>query len=197
MKRPGIFLSLFFAAQLLIAPKTVAMEKPVNEARHLIDFSNAERNDWYMVNDGVMGGISRSEFALTENGTGLFAGRLSLEFNGGFASMRTVLRDGDLSGHSGIEIRVRGDGRSYQLRLRPSSRYDGVAYRVVFATRADQWVTVVIPFQDFQPTFRGRILRDVPPLDTAGIAQLGFMLADKTPGPFALEIKFVRTWEGS
>jgi hypothetical protein len=197
MKRPGIFLSVFFAAQLLTAPKTVAMEEPVNEARHLVEFGNADRNDWYMVNDGVMGGISRSEFALTEDGTGLFAGRLSLEFNGGFASMRTVLRDGDLSDHSGIEIRVRGDGRSYQLRLRSSNRYDGVAYRAIFATRADEWVTVVIPFQDFQPTFRGRILRDVPPLDTAGIAQLGIMLADKTPGSFALEIEFVRTWEGS
>ena len=197
MKWPTVSLALILASQVIIAPIIVAMEEPVSETRQLVDFSNADGDAWLMVNDGVMGGISRSEFGCTENGTGLFTGQLSLEFNGGFASMRTALRDGNLADHAGIEIRVRGDGRTYQLRLRTNNRYDGVSYRALFETRDGEWTTVIIPFPEFQPTFRGRILRDVQPLDTARVEQLGFMLADKTPGPFAVEIAFVRTWDGS
>ena len=54
-----------------------------------------------------------------------------------------------------------------------------------------------IPFHQFRPTFRGRTLTDVPPLDTSRIQQLAFMLADKKPGPFTLEIDFVRTWKSN
>ena len=194
---PILSLALLFAAQLTTAPEIMAKEEPVSETKQLVDFSTDGGNVWLMVNDGVMGGISRSEFGRTDQGTGLFTGRLSLDFNGGFASMRTALRDGNLSDHAGIEIRVRGDGRTYQLRLRTSNRYDGVSYRALFETRDGEWTTVVVPFPEFQPTYRGRILRDVQPLDPARIEQLAFMLADKTPGPFALEIEFVRTWDGS
>ena len=197
MKRPAISLALLFAVQMITAPEIMAKAEPVSETKQIVDFSTDGGNVWLMVNDGVMGGISRSDFGLTEDGTGLFTGRLSLEYNGGFASMRTALRDGNLADHAGIEIRVRGDGRTYQLRLRTTNRYDGIAYRALFETRDGEWTTIVLPFPEFQPTFRGRILRDVQPLDQASIEQLGFMLADKTPGPFALEIAFVRTWEGS
>ena len=94
-----------------------------------------------------------------------------------------------------VELRVRGDGRQYQLRLRTSDSFDGVAYRALFETRAGEWLTITIPFDDFQPTFRGRMLPDHPALDVSHIQQVAFMLADKTPGSFALEIDSVRAVE--
>jgi hypothetical protein len=197
MKWPIVCCALFLAGQPAAAPRVDAQEDPVTEKINLVDFSSAGEGTWIIVNDGVMGGVSRSEFRITEKGTGLFTGRLSLEFNGGFASIRTAVDDEDLSKHAGIEMRVRGDGRTYQLRFRTNNRYDGVAYRALFGTDDGQWVTIILPFSEFKPTFRGRILSDVPPLDPAGIEQLGFLLADKKQGPFALEIEFVRTWNGS
>jgi monofunctional biosynthetic peptidoglycan transglycosylase len=172
----------------------IACGDVMSEQMNLVDFSDADSSEWYVVNDGVMGGISKSDIRRTERGTGLFAGVLSLENNGGFASVRAVLGRRDLSKYAGLEIKVLGDGRAYQLRLRTENRFDGIAYRAGFETRDGEWITVRIPFDQFVPTFRGRTLADAPPLDTSLIHQLAFMLADKKPGPFSLEIDFVRTW---
>jgi monofunctional biosynthetic peptidoglycan transglycosylase len=100
----------------------------------------------------------------------------------------------DLSDQAGLEIRVRGDGRTYQLRLRTEDRFDGVAYRAGFTTAVGVWITIRLAFAEFEPTFRGRILTEAPPLDATRIQQVAFMLADKQPGPFALEIDHVRTF---
>ena len=44
--------------------------------------------DWRIVNDGVMGGISKSTIVLNETGNGEFSGHVSLANNGGFASVQ-------------------------------------------------------------------------------------------------------------
>ena len=149
-------------------------------------------SEWQVINDGVMGGLSRSTITKTEDGTGLFSGTVSLENNGGFASIRTAVAQKSLAGYQGLEIRVRGDGRSYDLRLRLNDRFDGIAYRASFETRAGEWTTTRILFQEFEPSFRGRFVPDAPPLLPENIQQIGFLLADKKPGEFSLEIDFVR-----
>lgn len=153
--------------------------------------------DWYAVNDGVMGGKSRSEMTSTPEGTLRFGGDLSLANNGGFASVRTTLADGDLSRFAGLEIRVRGDGRHYQLRLRTDDNFDGIAYRAHFGTVAGQWMTVRLHFAGFEPSFRGRVVAGMQPLDTGRVRQLSFMTGDKQPGPFNLEIASIVGWPGN
>lgn len=157
---------------------------------NVIDFK-ADDTQWQVVNDGVMGGLSQSRMRTTDDHTGVFEGELSLENNGGFASVRALLGPTDLSRFTGVALRVRGDGRTYQLRFRLSNGFDGVAYRASFETTTD-WTTATIPFTSFVPTFRGRTLTDQPPLDPARIHQLTFMVADKTPGEFRLEIDWVK-----
>jgi len=113
---------------MLILPLLMAVwSMPVSQQPDslvLADFSSAVAADGYAVNDGVMGGISSSTMEATADGAGVFAGRLSLENNGGFASVRTVV-ESDLSTFAGLVLRVRGDGRSYQVRLRTNDRFDG------------------------------------------------------------------------
>jgi len=155
----------------------------------LADFSRSTAADWLAVNDGVMGGISSSTMEVTSDGTGVFAGRLSLENNGGFASVRTVLESGDLSRFVGLVLRVRGDGRRYQVRLRTDARFDGLAYQAEFDTAPGRWTTVVLPFDTFAPTFRGYVPRNAPPLDPGAIRQLGFLIGDKREGVFRLEVQ--------
>jgi monofunctional biosynthetic peptidoglycan transglycosylase len=157
----------------------------------LFDFSHSAADDWYVVNDGVMGGISSSTMEVTADGTGLFAGRLSLENNGGFASVRAVPESGDLSPFAGLLLLVKGDGRRYQVRLRTNDRFDGVAYRAEFATEPGEWITVALPFDAFVPTFRGYTPRNVAPLDPGAIRQFGFLIGDKREGEFRLEIQRV------
>ena len=143
---------------------------------------------WRAINDGVMGGVSVGRMVVA--GQGLrFEGGLSLEKNGGFASVRRPI-DVDLSASTGVRLRLRGDGRTYQFRLRLDERWDGVAWRAEFPT-SGEWQTVELPFDEFTPVFRGRRVPDAGPVVPADIRQVGFMLADKTPGPFALEIRAI------
>ena len=44
--------------------------------------------NWNIVNDDVMGGISRSSLSMNDENNLIFSGYLSLENNGGFASSR-------------------------------------------------------------------------------------------------------------
>jgi monofunctional biosynthetic peptidoglycan transglycosylase len=185
-----VILAPVLCADLEAKPKEV----PVSVSEKLIDFQNDDDLEWRVVNDGVMGGVSRSSLQRSDHGTGLFTGDLSLENNGGFASVRAQLGRCDLSGYEGLELRVRGDGRTYQLRLRTDDRLDGIAYRASFESSANEWITIQVLFADFQPTFRGRVPLDAPPLETGSISQIGFLLADSRPGAFSLEIDFVRTF---
>lgn len=155
----------------------------------LLEFSQqSDIKDWRIINDGVMGGLSWSEFIATTDSTAVFRGVLSLENYGGFASVRKGISKYDLSGFDGIELRILGDGRRYQVRVRTDFRYDGVAYKYEFDTDKDTWLIVRAPFADFVATFRGRIVKDYPPLESAKIRQIGFLIADEEEGPFRLEI---------
>jgi monofunctional biosynthetic peptidoglycan transglycosylase len=143
---------------------------------------------WQAINDGVMGGVSSGRMVQSADGL-RFEGELSLENNGGFASVRRPI-DNDLATATGVRLVVRGDGRTYQFRLRQDDRFDGIAWRAEFTTNSD-WQTVVLPFNEFIPVFRGRRVPDAGPVEPAAIRQVGFMLADKTPGSFSLEIRSI------
>ena len=47
------------------------------------------QNEWEIVNDNVMGGVSIGDFKIQNNRL-IFFGKLSSKFNGGFASIRTI-----------------------------------------------------------------------------------------------------------
>jgi len=141
---------------------------------------------WRSINDGVMGG--RSAGGMEQSDEGLrFAGRLSLENNGGFSSVRRFVSQ-DLSGTSGVRIQVRGDGRQYQFRIRQSSGFNGVAWSAAF-TSSEEWQQVDLGFDQFTPVFRGRSVPQAGPVVPSAIQQIGFLLADKDPGRFELEIR--------
>jgi hypothetical protein len=158
----------------------------------LVNFTEQDEAQWSVVNDGVMGGRSSSDIEPTGEGTALFSGHLSLENNGGFASVRTSFSSLDLSPYTGVTLRVRGDGRPYQLRFRMDGSFDGVAHGSGFDTVPGEWVEIELPFTSFQPTFRGRVPRGAGPLDPARIRQMTFLIGDKKEGPFNLEIAWVK-----
>lgn len=163
---------------------------------HILDLSETDPDAWILVNDDVMGGRSTSQLSLTEEGTGVFSGHVSLENNGGFASTRVSLGPLDLSAHQGVILRVRGDGRRYQLRFRTQEGSRGLAYKGEFDTEAGVWREIRIPFSDFRPSVRGYQPPGAPALDPGEIRQVGFLIADKKEGPFRLEVAWVRATQG-
>jgi len=148
-------------------------------------------SQWSIVNDGVMGGISQSRSSMTDRGTLLFSGVVSLENNGGFASIRHDSQAFGIGPGDGIRLRVKGDGKTYQLRVRTSERFDGIAYKVDFITLQEAWQDIEIPWERFTATYRGRTVEGAPELKGQQIHQVGFLIADKQAGPFELEVEFL------
>ena len=163
--------------------------------RLLMDFQSpgAEKR-WEVINDDVMGGLSTSRLTITPNKTALFEGTVSLEHNGGFTSVRTSPADYFLDGFKGLTIKAKGDGKRYRLRLRTTKTAEGVAYQTSFATQPGIWISPFFPFSDFVPSFRGDVVSDAPVLNPADIRQIGLMIADKQPGPFRLEIEWIKAF---
>ena len=159
----------------------------------LFDFQAATTSPaWEVVNDGVMGGLSTSQFQLLTNGCAVFSGTVRLENNGGFASVRSAPRRIDLTGCHSFLLRVRGDGRRYKFSVRTEAGLDTPLYQLAFTTKRGEWEEHQLPFKDFVPTLRGRILTDAPPLNPAKVSSLGFLISDRQAGPFRLEIGWIK-----
>ena len=161
----------------------------VAQRKTITDFKHPPLLRWTSVNDVVMGGMSDSLLQVSEEGTGLFAGHLSLENNGGFASVRAPLPENDFTGYDGIVLRLKGNGNRYSFRIRTDMMFDGLVYRQEFDTAAGEWMDIELPFSDFKPSFRGHIVSDASPLDPSRVFQIGFLISEKQEGSFRLEIE--------
>ena len=150
-----------------------------------------EEPRWIAVNDGVMGGRSRGGPSIVD-GVLEFSGTLSLANNGGFASVRSVGREFDLGNATAVVLRVRGDGRRYQLRLATDAAYRGLAvsFGAGFDTTAGQWTEVRVPLDSLEATVRGSRLQG-PPMDGSQVREIGLLIADKREGPFALSVDWI------
>lgn len=139
---------------------------------------------WGSLDDVVMGGISESGFVIRQGAgedggpAGVFAGRVTSQNNGGFASVRTRNLEPplDLGAFEGLQLRVKGDGMRYKLIIRCDAGWDSVGYTQGFNTQPG-WQTVQLRFSDFKPVFRARTQLGMPPIDAANICSLQLMLS--------------------
>ena len=77
-------------------------------------------NKWRIVNDDVMGGLSSSK-AIIKDDKIVFSGNLSLENNGGFASLRSPVKDYEFSKFTGIEIKLKREGKRYSISMKETA----------------------------------------------------------------------------
>lgn len=158
----------------------------------ILDFTAAETTEWEAIDDRIMGGSSQSNPEYIDEVGLRFSGNVSLENNGGFASIRSGEKELDLSQHTGLKVRLRGDGKSYKLSLRTDLFYDGVSYLAEFATEAGTWQEIELPIKDFLPTHHGISLTTVAPMDTASVKSFGLFISGKQEGPFQLDIAWIQ-----
>ena len=165
-----------------------------DEEKDRVLFSFEEKNaaqQWQSVNDGVMGGRSDGRMKITDNKTLEFIGTLSLENNGGFASVRTRPSKLGLKKNDTLVARVRGDGREYAFNLYTQSRSTAFSYRANFQTKKDEWVEVELPLDKFIATSFGQVVQNQP-LDADAISGLGILLVDKKAGTIKLELEWIK-----
>ena len=161
--------------------------------QYMFDFTGADAaKEWQNVNDGVMGGVSEGKFRITDQKSLEFYGTLSLENNGGFASVRSKSQKLDLEKGDTLIIKVRGDGREYTLNLYVNKPLIAFSYRATVQTKKDEWIEVNVPLDKFEATSFGRVVKDLGPVDAKEVNALGFMLSDKKAGPFKMEVEWIK-----
>ena len=159
--------------------------------RLVIDFLDpAQTLRWTPVNDRVMGGVSTGQATATAEGL-VFSGVVSLDNNGGFASIRALPCEYSLTGAVALVLRVRGDGKTYKVGIRTDDAYDGVQYQSRFTTQAGKWQDIRLPINEFHPTFRGRTVQ-APTLDPVRIRVFGLLISDRQAGPFRLVVESIQ-----
>ena len=153
-----------------------------------MDFSNPNtlRDSW-IVNDGVMGGVSQSSLRQDVDGM-FFEGLVSLENNGGFASMRSSVRFPQ--GTQLIELIAKGDGKRYKLVLRTelAPRVTYVADFIALPT----WQTYRFNLSQFKSTFRGRDV-NAPTLSFSNVIDFGILISNNQAGSFAIQLKTLKS----
>lgn len=181
----------FVLAPLLVLFGSTVM---VDETRRILfNFTEADAaKEWMNVNDGVMGGVSEGKFKITENKTLEFFGKLSLENNGGFASVRTRPKNLGLVKGDVLIAKVKGDGREYSLNLYVNKPLTAFSYRSMVKTMKDEWIELKVPLDDFVATSFGWVVKDAGQVDPSEVIAVGFLLGDKKAGPFKLEVEWIK-----
>mgnify|MGYP001212367441 FL=1 len=168
--------------------QSINLQEMSQEEIMLEDFSENDLLSWNIVDDTVMGGRSRGSFKINNN-IGEFKGYLSLANNGGFSSVRAYYPY-DLIGISSITLRVKGDGRKYNFRVR-TNKNSWASYSHSFSTESNTWQEITLNIQDFYPTYRGYNVQNVQRLSELLIREIGIMISDKNEGNFALMIDWI------
>ena len=150
---------------------------------------DSDIDNWRIINDGVMGGLSQSTISINDDGHGVFEGSVSLANNGGFASVHYRGGRQKIGNATSVKIRVKGDGKNYQFRIKESLS-QAHSYIYVFETTGD-WQEVKIPLMDLYPAFRGRKL-NYPSFSSEYIEEMAFLISNKKEEHFHLEISEIR-----
>ena len=147
--------------------------------------SDSNIENWRILDDVVMGGCSNGEFKINTDGYGEYYGEVSLENNGGFSSLRYDFESLDSSKYLKFRLRIKGDGKTYQFRVK-SNTNDRHSFIYNFKTTKD-WQNVDIPFSDMFASFRGYRL-DIPNFNGQQMEEIAFLIGNKKEETFKLLI---------
>ena len=180
-------LALLFACEL---PNVENSSAKLIEGEVIMEnFDSNNLLNWNIVNDSVMGGRAQATLKLINNTYANFKGYLSLQNNGGFSSIRAYYPP-DLTNIKSIVLKVRGDGRKYNFRIRGNTG-NWASYTHSFDTVEGEWNEIELKIDDFYPVYRGYTLKNMPQLSEVIIKEIGIMLSDKIEGSFSIEIDWI------
>ncbi|MCB1801538.1 MAG: CIA30 family protein [Gammaproteobacteria bacterium] len=126
----------------------------MNSAGDQLELQALPDDDWRLVTDGVMGGVSQATLSTAQHAgerCTRLSGRVSTANNGGFVQMTLDLDHGALepARYDGVRFEVLGNGETYNVHLRTSDLWlPWQSYRATFDTQSE-WRTIELPFSAF------------------------------------------------
>ena len=156
----------------------------------IFDFNKRSNlSNWKIVDDGVMGGLSRGNIILNEDGHAEYSGFVTTENNGGFSSVRYNFVPKNVSNYNFVVLTVKGDGKTYQFRLK-QNKYNRYSYINYFKT-SGKWQEVKIPLKSFYPSFRGYRLNR-PNFSGDQLEEIAILIGNKKKEDFRLVIDNIK-----
>ncbi len=149
---------------------------------------------WKVVNDGVMGGLSSSEVFVNENEKIVFKGDISLENNGGFASLRSPIKNYNFENFSGLEISINGYGKQFNISMKETVNFTGYFYRINFATEENGFTTLKFLFNQFKLFYFGKEVVSNTSIPLDKIKQISILVSDEQEGKFSAEIDYIKLY---
>ena len=150
------------------------------------DNNNSSKfKNWRVVNDDVMGGVSKSQVYENLDGYIEFSGSVSTDNNGGFASLRYNCGKIKLEDNTKIILKIKGDGKKYQLRIKANNE-DYFSYNSPFTT-SGEWEEISINLNMMYPSFRGSRLK-MENFNQKEIEQISILIGNKKNEDFKLII---------
>lgn len=163
-----------------------------------IDFGNGKdkTNDWVMISDNIMGGVSSSKLEFNEDALKL-SGDISLDNFGGFSSVKTKFKKVDLSAYKGIRIRHKSNNQKFAFTLEVTQNWTLPNYKGAFSNNQQlEWEISTIYFKDFKEYQIGEPTGEKLNLGLLqNIVRMGVITTEKKEGPFSLEIDYIELLE--
>jgi NADH dehydrogenase [ubiquinone] 1 alpha subcomplex assembly factor 1 len=160
----------------------------------IIDFGNsAEKNqEWVLLSDNIMGGITKSKIEYTDNSV-LLSGNISLDNYGGFSSIKTQYKSFDLSQFNAIKIKFKSTNQKFVFTLEDDQDWTQPNYINEFSSKKDEtWEEATIYFKDFKEIIIGQPTGNIMKFRSLkNIVRLGIMTKEKKEGPFSLEVDYI------
>ncbi|MEM6632602.1 MAG: CIA30 family protein [Bacteroidota bacterium] len=159
-----------------------------------VDFGGGQGiQSWYPVLDGVMGGLSKGKLTFEEDRM-VFKGEVSLENNGGFASIKSPFGAMDLSKFKQVELRYKLTGHDFAFTFERDRRFYMPNYKLILPNESPgDWQTVTLDLSNANTYRMGRQTGNKPSqAEWASIIRIGFMSYGKSAGPYLLEVDYVK-----
>ena len=147
--------------------------------------TDSELKNWYIVDDVVMGGQSDGQISVSEEGHGVYAGKISLKNNGGFSSVRYRMNPIEVSEKDRVRLRLKGDKKTYQFRVKQDYRNE-YSYVYEFETTGE-WQVIEIPLAEMVPVYRGNRMNR-PNFNHDIMEEVIFLIGNRRPEEFRLLI---------
>ncbi len=145
-------------------------------------------DDWFVVLDGVMGGLSTGEVEQSAESI-IFRGSVSLENNGGFASCELRISLMIYRDIPTVTVRYKSTGQDFALTLNKYKRFWRPNYRINLPITEGEWKTVTYNLSDFGTYRLGEPLEGHPDKDDlASIIRLGLISNTKAATDFEIEV---------
>jgi len=157
---------------------------------YMMNFNETETNNWYIVNDDVMGGLSKGTLKYSDS-TVVFSGELSLKNNGGFASFQGPREEYDLSKYEKVTIRHRGYGGTFGLRFKTTEPFYMPYFKAEFKP-SEEWEETSFAMNEIE---QWRLLektgKKISKDELDSIIRMGIIKSDKKEVPFELEVDYI------